>query len=229
MESLSEKDLFVKEGYHYREYEVRSTRLLVPIMGPEASPPPSPVSPPDPLERSHPCRLCPLKQPAPASVPPIRCDKYPPRAYVPCRHPVDCHPRAYLSNLSGQSCHTRTTVSSYSPDKPLEYASEAYPGTHPVMSPVPGYVTSHQYKDFVLYPGYGYHGGQHCPPRPAPDRDMGDRQPPRAPYIGRLATPEIGEEPDRFAWEFEHKYVGYEEGEEGGWLLPVREGMFPDL
>lgn len=89
----------------------------------------------------------------------------------------------------------------------------------------------------MLYPDRGHNIGEqyYSHPQSPSAYDTSGTQPPRAPYIGRLATPELGEEEvcsrstdsmDRLAWEY--KCMGYEEDGQG-YLPPVREGMFPDL
>ncbi|KAF8441909.1 hypothetical protein BGX38DRAFT_806230 [Terfezia claveryi] len=230
-------------SYNYQDYEVTSAGFLIPITGPEArhySLSPSSASFLDPFERSHP-RQGPRhwKQAPMAPVPSIQNDKD--SEHVSCRLPVEYLPSTYPFNLPGHSRHTQAVMRTYTcscspPDGLLQYPSGTYGETRSALSPTPGYVNSYQYKDFVLYPGRGHNSGEHCShPQSTSAHGASHIQPPRAPYIERLATPELGEEEiyrrstdsmDRLAWE--SKCMEYQE-DEGEYLPPVREGMFPDL
>ncbi|RPB25148.1 hypothetical protein L211DRAFT_837009 [Terfezia boudieri ATCC MYA-4762] len=230
------------ESYNYQEYEVTSARSLIPQTGPEAcyhSLSPSPASFLDPFERSYPYQSPQhLKQAPMAPVPSIKNDKD--SQHVSCRPPVEYLPSTYPFNLSGHSGHiqavARTCTCSCSPLNGLQqYPSGTYGETRSASPPTPGYVNSYQYNDFVLFPGCGHNSGEHCShPQSTSAHDASHIQPPRAPYIGRLATPELGEEIYHRSTDSmgrlarESKCMGYGE-DEGEYLPLVREGMFPGL
>lgn len=244
----------LSQSYHYQEYEVTSGRFIIPITSPGTyhySPSSSSAFSPDhfAIEQTYSRQSpCPLEQPTIAPVPSIRDidDKY--SDHVSYRPLAEHLPSTHLSKLPGHvhSRHAqavaRTSICSSSPDRLLQYRypSSTSGETHSALSPMPGYVTSYHYKDFVLYRDVDcdHNCGEHCYHRQSTSTQAhgtSSTQPPRAPYIGRLATPEFGEKGicsrsthsmDRLAWEY--KYIGYEE-DEWGCLPPVREGMFPDL
>ncbi|KAF8425314.1 hypothetical protein EV426DRAFT_65934 [Tirmania nivea] len=239
----SSRTKVLSDSDNYQEHGVTSTRFPIPITGPGTrhlySPPHSPTFSPDPVDRGYLRRSpCHLKQPSMASVPSIRDDKY--SHHVSRRSPVEYLPSTYSSNFSGHSRDTPvaagTCIFPSSPDALLQHPSGTYGETHPALSPMPGYVTSYQYKDFVLYPGCGHNGGGQCShPQSIPAHGTRDAQPPRAPYIGRLATPELGEEEicsrstdSMYKFKWENKYMEYEEDEERC-LPPVMAGMFLGL